>query len=63
MNLLSVPEVAERLRKSDEFVRRELTRKNLRGMKIGGEWRIAEHAVDVYLDAHANVPAVKRRTA
>ena len=61
--LLTVPEVAELLRKSETFVRRELTRKNLRGHKFGGEWRISEVAVDVYIEAHSNVPAVKGRAS
>lgn len=63
MDLLTVPEVADRIRKSTEFVRRELNRKNLRGAKVGGEWRISEVAVDVYLEAHMNVPAVKGRAS
>lgn len=59
--VLTVPEVAERLRKSHEFVRRELTRKNLVGSYYGGAWHVTEAALDVYLDAHRNVPAVKGR--
>lgn len=58
-HVLTVPEVAERLRKSHEFVRRELTRKNLVGSYYGGAWHVSEQAVQVYLSAHLNVQPVK----
>lgn len=57
--LLTVPEVAETLRRSDRFVLDELRRKNLRGIKAGG-WLISEVDLDVYIDAHANVSKVRR---
>jgi excisionase family DNA binding protein len=60
MNLLTVPEVAERLKCSDRFVLDELRRKNLRGSKVAASWRVAETDVDIYIEAHANVRAVRR---
>lgn len=58
--LLTVPEAAERLRCSDRFVLDELRRKNLRGSKTGAGWRIAETDIDIYIEAHMNVRAVRR---
>lgn len=58
--LLTPAEVAERLKCSERFVKDELRRKNLRGIKVACSWRISEIDVDVYLAAHANVRAVRR---
>ena len=58
--LLTVAEVAERLRTSEAFVLRELRRKNLRGSKTGAGWRITEADLQTYLDAKANVSRVRR---
>ena len=60
MNLLTVREAAEVLKCSDRFVLDELRRKKLRGSKTGAGWRIAQADIDVYVDAHANVRAVRR---
>ncbi len=59
--LLLVPEVAQQLRKSERFVRDELTRKRLVGSYFGNAWHIEQAAVDAYLAAHQNVTPVKRR--
>lgn len=59
MNLLTVPEVAERLKCSDRFVLDELRRKNLRGSKVAASWRVSEVDVDIYIAAHANVRKVR----
>lgn len=61
MNLLTVGEVAERLRKSEAFVLRELRRGNLVGSRFGGAWHVAETSIDTYIDAHLNVRPVERR--
>lgn len=64
MTLLTVPEVAERLRMSNRFVHDELRRGNLRGHRVGGAWRIHVEAVQAYLDANVNVapePVRRRR--
>lgn len=61
-DLLSVAEVAERLRKSERFVLDELRRKNLRGSKFGGEWHIAPDDLSAYVEAHMNVSRVRHAT-
>lgn len=58
-SLLTVPEVAERLRKSTRFVHDELRRKNLRGSKVGG-WVVSEEDLQAYIDRNANVRPVGR---
>lgn len=58
--LLTPQEVAEQLKCSDRFVKDELRRKNLRGIKTGAGWRVTEADLDVYIEAHANVRAVRR---
>ena len=60
MKLLTVEEAAERMRMSRRTVLDELRRKNLRGSKTPSGWRLTEADIDLYLDAHANVRAVKR---
>lgn len=60
IDLLTVPEVAAKLRKSNEFVLRELRRKNLRGARFGGAWHVSEESVIAYIEAHANVTKVRR---
>ena len=59
MNLLTVPEVAERLKCSERFVLDELRRKNMRGTKAAC-WLISEDDLSTYLDAKANVRPVRR---
>lgn len=58
--LLTPLEVADRLNCSERFVKDELRRKNLRGIKVPVGWRVAPADVDIYIEAHANVRAVKR---
>lgn len=58
--LLTPKEVALQLKCSDRFVKDELRRKNLRGIKTGAGWRISETDVDIYIEAHANVRAVRK---
>ena len=58
-DLLTVPEVAARLKCSTRFVLDELRRKNLRGSKMSG-WRVSEEDLARYIDAKANVRPVRR---
>lgn len=58
MNLLTPAEVAIQLNVSERFVKDELRRKNLRGIKTGAGWRLEESDVKTYKDAHANVRPV-----
>lgn len=62
VTLLTVPEVAERLRVSENYVRDELRRNNLRGTKLANVagWRISEDDLETYLNAKANVSRVRR---
>jgi len=62
-DLLTVPEVADRLRQSKRFVLDELRRKNLRGSRYGGAWHIAEADLRTYIEAHANVRPVGKASA
>ncbi len=55
-DLLTVDEVAERLRVTVWFLRRELNGGRLRGSKVAGHWRIPADAVEEYLAAHSNTP-------
>lgn len=59
MNLLTVPEVAQRLQASRRFVLDEIRRKNMRASKLNG-WRVSEADLQTYIDAKANVSAVRR---
>ena len=43
---LSIPETAQRLRASEQVVRRALLRGELEGFKIGRAWRITAESVD-----------------
>lgn len=56
--LLKVDEVAERLRVTPWFVRRELSAGRLRGSKVAGHWRVPAEAVEQYLNEHSNIAAV-----
>lgn len=62
IQLLTVPEVAEALKCDEQFVRAELRRKNLRGTKLPNRagWRVAIADLQTYVDAKANVTAVRK---
>lgn len=61
-DLLVVTEVMDLLRKEYRFVTNELKRGNLRGSYYGGQWHIKRADVDAYIEAHANVRPVEKRT-
>lgn len=63
MNLLTVPEVAGRMKCSERFVLDELRRKNLRGSRLGAGWRVDEADLDTYIQAKANVRPVGRKAS
>lgn len=67
IELLKVAQVAAELQCSEQFVREELRRKNLRGSKLGeGDkvgWRISRDDLTAYVEAQANVSAVRKATA
>jgi excisionase family DNA binding protein len=56
---LSVEQVAAIYGVSNEYVLRELRRKNLRGAKIGRTWRMTAEDVARYAEAHMNVSRVR----
>lgn len=58
--LLTVAEVAARLRKSPRFVRDQLVAKRLRGAKFGGDWHVAEADLEAYIEASMNISKVRR---
>lgn len=58
--LLTVPEVADRLRSSQRFVADAIRRGDLAASKIGRRWVIADADVAAFLAAHRNVPAESR---
>jgi excisionase family DNA binding protein len=43
---LSIPETAQRLKASEQVVRRALLRGELKGFKIGRAWRVTPESVD-----------------
>lgn len=52
--MLTIHDVAQQLN-VDERTIRELIRKNeLRAIKVGKEWRVAETDLDGYVSGHAN---------
>lgn len=59
--LLTVTEVADRLRTSRKFVLDELRRGNLIGSRFGRAWHIEEGDLVTYVDAHKNVRPIRQR--
>ena len=52
--LLTVKEVAEILKYSEEWVKRKLRSKEIAGYKTGNEWRISRAAVNRFLEERGN---------
>jgi len=57
-SLMTVGQVAEFLQIDRSTVRRWLCQGCLRGLKLRGEWRIEPHALEFFLEAHANRPTM-----
>ena len=55
-NLLTAPEVAERLRLDRETVCEMLRIGELRGFKTRGRWRIEEPDLEAYVERQMNTP-------
>ncbi len=55
--LMTPPQVARRLQVNKRTVTQWLRKGNLRGFKIGKEWRIAPRDLEVFLEQSANLPA------
>ncbi|MEQ8443345.1 MAG: helix-turn-helix domain-containing protein [Alphaproteobacteria bacterium] len=55
--LLTVHEVADLLKVKEQTVRAWIHANELRAIKFGKEWRVAQKDLESYLNAHANKPA------
>jgi excisionase family DNA binding protein len=55
MELLTVKEVAQVLRLSEEAVRRLLRSKQLRGYTVQNSWRIRQEDVEEFLERQSNM--------
>ncbi len=54
--LLTPPQVAQQLQVNERTVTQWLRQGNLRGFKIGKEWRVSARDLDNFLEQGANVP-------
>ncbi len=61
--LLTPPQVAQRLQVHERTVTQWLRRGNLRGFKIGKEWRVSAHDFEAFLEQGANIPVGVERKA
>jgi len=55
--LLTVHDVADLLKVKEQTVRAWIHANELRAIKFGKEWRVAQKDLEAYLNAHANKPA------
>ena len=55
--LLTPTDVAQRLQVNERTVTQWLRKNQLRGYKIGKEWRISERDLQLFLEAGANQPS------
>jgi excisionase family DNA binding protein len=61
--LLTPPQVAQRLQVNERTITLWLRRGHLRGFKIGKEWRISTRDLEAFLEQSANVPVNVERSA
>ena len=61
--LLTPPQVAQRLQVNERTVTLWLRNGNLRGFKIGKEWRVSSRDLEALLEQSANVPTAAGRFA
>ena len=54
--LMTPPQVARRLQVNERTVTQWLRKGNLRGFKIGKEWRVSARDLENFLEQSANVP-------
>jgi excisionase family DNA binding protein len=59
--VLTVKEVAQRLRLSEETVKRLLRKEELPGHKVGGSWRIGKQQFDHYLQEKLGIKPEQER--
>ncbi len=58
--LLTPPEVGQRLQINKHTVTQWLLKGYLRGFKIGKEWRVSVRDLEGFLEDNANVPVTRR---
>lgn len=56
--LLTVHEVADLLKVRESTIRAWINDGQLRAIKFGREWRVAQKDLEAFLNAHANIPPV-----
>ncbi len=61
--LLTPTDVADRLQVNERTVTQWLRKGHLRGFKIGKEWRVSAADLGTFLEASANKPPDKPRSA
>ncbi len=61
--LMTPPQVARRLQVNERTVTQWLRKGNLRGFKIGKEWRISPRDLEAFLEQSANIPVGVERKA
>ena len=54
--LMTTPQVARRLQVNERTVTQWLRKGNLRGFKIGKEWRVSARDLGDFVEQSANVP-------
>lgn len=62
LELLTVPEVAERVRCGTRVVVRLIAAGDLRASKVAGKWLVRPEDIEVYVDSQSNRPKLRRRT-
>lgn len=60
---LTTAEVAEIIRKTPDYVARQCALGNLRGKKLGNDWRIHRTSVDAFMAQGVTPPTRVRRRA
>lgn len=60
---LTTTEVAQIIRKSPDYVARQCVLGNLRGKKLGNDWRIHRSAVEAFMSQGVTPPTRQRRRA
>ncbi len=54
--LMTPPQVAQRLQVNERTVTQWLRKGHLRGFKVGKEWRVSPRDLEVFLEQSANFP-------
>lgn len=61
MKFLTTAEVADTIRKSEDYVARLCAGGQIRAKKLGNEWRIREEALDEFMDSGKAEPTRPER--